>query len=146
MMRLNNYLFMSLTLSGLLFAASCKKDSDIPDPYCEAGNEGNITLILQPEHHEDPITSLPNYLDSAFIKFNTNEYPGGDDPALYDMVVVGTAGSNEVVVNNLSCGSYFIFMTGFDVSIAERVKGGIPFEVSYDDSLRTIKIPVTEDP
>jgi hypothetical protein len=131
-------------LLGILSSAGCKKDSDVPDRYCVAGNEGNITVRLQPEHHGEPIPGLPNYVDSAFIKFNTDEYPGGL-PSDYDLIVTGVAGSSEVVVPNLSCGSYFIFMTGFDVSIAERVKGGIPVYLEYDEPEKTLKIPVTED-
>lgn len=134
-----------LTLAGMVLMVSCKKNIDIPDPYCEAGNEGTITLRLFPEHHEDPITSLPNYPDSAFIKFNTDEFPGSDDPELYDLVVTGTPGSNEVVINNLSCGTYFIYMTGFDQSIVERVKGGIPVKVAYGETVKSVIIPVTED-
>lgn len=135
----------ALTIIPALFLlASCKRDTEIPEPYCKAGNNGTITITLQAEHHGDAIPSLPNYPDSVFIKFNTSEFPG-DNPALYDMVVAGTAPSSEVIISNLSCGRYFIYMTGFDVSIAERVKGGIPVTLNYEETTRTIKIPVTED-
>ncbi len=129
---------------ALLFLTSCKRDVDIPAPYCKAGSTGTITITLQAEHHGEAIPSLPNYPDSVFIKFNTSEFPG-DDPALYDLVVKGSAPSPEVVINNLNCGRYFIYMTGFDVSIAERVKGGIPVTLNYEETNRMIKIPVTED-
>ena len=129
---------------GILSFNSCKKDVDIPDPYCVAGNEGDITLHLQPEHHGVPITGLPSYRDSAFIKYNADEFPG-DDPAAYDLVLVAEPGSNEVVVHNLSCGTYFVFMTGFDTSINQRVKGGIPLFVQWGEKELTHKIPVTED-
>ncbi|MFI5173084.1 MAG: hypothetical protein ACHQFW_11880 [Chitinophagales bacterium] len=139
----------ALSLFILVFA-SCNKDVDIPkayfaDPDCEAGRTGTIKLHLLPEHHGEPIPSQPSYPDTAYIKFNATEYPGGDDPSLYDLVVTGTSGSFEVVVDNMSCGNYFIFMTGFDVSISERVKGGIPVTLHGSDVERSIKIPVTED-
>ena len=138
-----SYLFAVNSLVFLM--SSCKKNSDIPTPYCFAGKGGTITIKLQPQHHGDAITSLPGYLDSAFIKFNAGEFPGGEQSGLYDLVVVGTPGSSEVVVNNLKCGSYFIFMTGFDVSLAERVKGGIPITIAPGDAIKNIIIPVTED-
>ena len=143
-MKLRNDLVILVFLSGIMYFVSCKKDSDIPDHYCVGGNEGKITLTLQPEHHGEPIGAGTTYPDSAFIKYNTNEFPG-DNPELYDLVVAGVPGTTEVVVNNLSCGSYFIYMTGFDVSIAERVKGGIPVTINYEDVSRDVKIPVTED-
>ncbi|MDQ3050499.1 MAG: hypothetical protein M3Q95_06400 [Bacteroidota bacterium] len=140
LVKLSAYTF----IPALLALNSCKRDADIPEPYCKADNNGSITITLRPEHHDDPIPSLPNYPDSVFIKFNATEFPG-DNPALYDIVVAGTAPSAEVVISNLSCGRYFIFMSGFDVSIAERVKGGIPVTLNYEDTSRIIKIPVTED-
>jgi len=134
-----------LAVAGICYLGSCKKNADIPEPYCVAGNEGSITLRLFPEHHGESIGGQTSYPDSAFIKFNSNEYPGGEDPAFYDLVVAGNPGDSVVVVNNLSCGTYFIFMTGYDVSIAQRVKGGIPVTVHYDDTSEDMIIPVTED-
>jgi len=138
-------LFLFAIYSFMVLLPSCKKDSDIPAPYCFAGKGGTITIKLQPQHHGDAITGLPGYPDSAFIKFNSGEYPGGEQLGLYDLVVAGTPGSSEVVISNLKCGSYFIFMTGFDVSIAERVKGGIPVTIAPGDEIKNIIIPVTED-
>ena len=89
MMKLLYYLIVVVALSGMLYLVSCKKDSDIPDHYCVGGNEGKITLVLQPEHHGEPIGTGTNYPDSAFIKYNTNEFPG-EDPELYDLVIKGT--------------------------------------------------------
>jgi len=139
-----------LLVSVISIAVSCSKDVDIPkayysDPGCDAGRTGTKTFTLQPEHHGEPIPSQPAYLDTAYIKYNTSEYPGTDDPSAYDLVVTGTAGSIEVIVDSMNCGNYFIFMTGFDTSIAERVKGGIPVTIFETDGDKTIKIPVTED-
>jgi hypothetical protein len=125
-------------------ALSCSKYAAVPDPYCEAGSDGSLEIILKPEHHGEPIPGLPNYPDSAWIKYNTNEYPG-DVSALYDRIVTGSAGSDSVVVTGLSCGYYYIYMTGFDTSIAQRVRGGIPVYIEPGDDGRTITIPVTED-
>ena len=146
--------FFMFPLLLSLVLVSCCKDSDIPDPYapspidtlanCVEGLNGNIEVKLTAVHHNDTIPSQVNYPDSAFIKFNAIEFPG-DDPALYDLVIAGSFPDTAIFVDSLSCGYYFIFMTGWDVSIAQRVKGGIPVAFSESDVLRNIKVPVTED-
>ncbi len=140
----------TVTFAGLIILLSwlysCKKNIDLPFPIdnCVAGQGGNITMILNPEHHGDPIVSTAWYPDSAFIKFNASDFPG-EDPLVYDLVLTGNTGDDFITVNGLSCGKYFIFMTGFDPSIAERVKGGIPVTINENDSVLDLVIPVTED-
>lgn len=130
-----------LSLLSVLFLGCSKKDETL----CVAGEGGSCDLILFPQHHEEPIVSQLNYLDSAFIKFNTREFPG-DDKSKYDLIVVGDLGSDKVIIENLKCGNYFIYMTGYDQSISERVKGGIPFTISEEFvGTKNIVVPVTED-
>ena len=132
-------LFATALLSG------CKDDKeDDTLPACVAGRGGAVTLILKPEHHGEAIPGIAGYPDSAMIKFNTSEFPG-DDPSKYDYIVVGETDSISVVADSLKCGSYFVFMTGWDVSIAERVKGGIPVTISEQSGTKTVKVPITED-
>lgn len=133
-----------LFLLLLSLTVSCKKDIDLPVDSCIAGTGGEVTLILKPEHHGEPIPSIPGYPDTAMIKFNVNEFPG-DNPALYELVVVGNTGDDFVTISNLKCGQYYIFMTGFDESIAERCKGGIPVYIEETGGVKTLKIPITED-
>ena len=124
----------------LLLISGCKKDKD-----CLAGSGGNHTLVLKPQHHGDPIYNQPNYPDSAMIKFGAGEFPG-DDASRYDIVIAGQPGTDQVTVSGLQCGNYYIFMTGFDTTISQRVKGGIPYQITENagNSL-TLVIPVTED-
>lgn len=130
-----------LMLLSVLSLGCSKKDETL----CVASEGGSCDLILFPQHHEEPIISQPNYLDSAFIKFNTREFPG-DDKSKYDLIVVGDLGSDKVIIENLKCGNYFIYMTGYDQSISERVKGGIPFTISEGFvGAKNIVVPVTED-
>ena len=133
----------------VLFAAAlisgCKDDKeDDNQPACVAGRGGAVTLVLQPEHHGEAIPGIVGYPDSAMIKFNTSEFPG-DDPSKYDYIVVGETDSISVIADSLKCGSYFVFMTGWDVSIAERVKGGIPVTITEQSGTKTVKVPITED-
>lgn len=130
-----------LMLLSVLSLGCSKKDETL----CVASEGGSCNLILFPQHHEEPIVSQLNYLDSAFIKFNTREFPG-DDKSKYDLIVVGDLGSDKVIIENLKCGNYFIYMTGYDQSISERVKGGIPFTISEGFvGTKNIVVPVTED-
>lgn len=133
-----------LVFVGLLSSTftSCKDDSEDP---CVAGSGGPVDLVLFPQHHGEPIPGIPGYVDSAFIKFNTREFPG-DNPAKYDLVLTGNIGSDSIIVEGLKCGDYFLFMTGFDTSIAERVKGGIPYTIAEGASgLKNVIVPITED-
>ena len=141
-----NILHYSLILvfSGLIIFPGCDDDPDDPTPTCVGGKGGSVSFVLQPEHHGKAIPSQPTYLDSAFIKYNTNDFPG-DNPALYDRIVVGTAGSAIVIADSMKCGKYFIYMTGYDTSIVERVRGGIPVNIQIQTGPIAIKVPVTED-
>lgn len=121
----------------LIFSVSftaCKK---------EAGLGGNTTLICKPEHHAKAIYNQPGYPDSAFIKFNASDFPG-DIPSAYDLIVVGEPGEDHVRIEGLKEGKYYIFMTGLDTSINERVKGGIPYELKQDNGEVTVIVLVTE--
>lgn len=143
--QLTKYLLILILISfGFVIACDDDDDDDNNTPACVAGKGGAVTFKLMPEHHGEPIPSTSSYPDSAWIKFNTNEYPG-DNPALYDLIVVGETDSIFVIADSMKCGSYFIYMTGYDVSIAERVRGGIPVNVTETSGLKIIKVPITED-
>ncbi len=114
---------------------SCGKD---------AGLGGKTTLILKPQHHSAPISSQVSYPDSALIKFNATDFPG-DNAAAYDHIVTGNTGENFVKVSGLKEGKYFIYMTGYDTSINQRVKGGIPYEITQGSGEVNVTVPVTED-
>ena len=144
---MNSYRFTlpGFLVAGLLLTASCSKNSDIPEfARCVGGQDGQISLELIARHHSKLIPSQQNYPDTAYIKFNTSEFPG-DDASLYDLVVAGTYPDTVINISNMSCGNYYIFMTGFDVAIAERVKGGVPVTLNEEDQHRSLNIPVTED-
>ena len=130
---------------GLFLMAACSKNSDIPEfARCTGGQDGQISIELIARHHSKLIASQPNYPDTAYIKFNTSEFPG-DDATLYDLVIAGAFPDTVITINGMECGNYYIFMTGFDVDIAERVKGGVPVTLNEEDLHRTLNIPVTED-
>lgn len=119
-------------------------EADESDGSCMyGGSGGSTTLVLFPQHHGAPIFSSAAYPDSAFIKFNTQTLPGSD-PSDYDLVLSGEDGENHVHAHDLKQGKYFIFMTGWDTTINERVSGGIPVIVTQESGEVDIDVPVTE--
>ena len=125
-------------ITGILLVTTSSCEDE-----CEAGLGGNVTIAAFPKHHDDPIFSQANYPDSAFVKFNTQEFPG-EDPADYDLVLVGTPGEDHIHIEGLKCGDYFIFMTGFDTAINDRVVGGIPYSFDQSSGEIDVVVPVTE--
>ncbi len=130
------YILFSILI--IIFFSSCK------DKCNEAGTGGSITIAAFPMHHTTPIISSDTYPDSAFVKFNTQDFPG-TAASVYDLVLEGEAGEDHIHIENLKCGDYFIYMTGFDTAISQRVTGGIPFHVDENaPSEIDLNIPVTE--
>jgi len=120
---------------------SCKPKKDDPEPV--SGFGGNLTIVAKPQHHGAPIIGPVGYPDSAFIKFNTLDFPG-DNPALYDSVLVGEEGEDHVHIAGLKPGKMYIFMAGWDSTNNERVSGGIPFNTAQATGELDVLVPVTE--
>lgn len=135
----NNYRVMAplilVLLSPMLFV-SCKEK-------CKAGLGGSVTLVAYAKHHNKPVFGTEQWPDSAFIKFNAGELPGVN-PEDYDWVVVGLPGDDFVRIEGLTCGNYYVFMTGFDANFNARVVGGIPVTISQESGEVSINVPVTE--
>jgi len=130
-------LISSLIIVGLFYSSCGKKDE------CVAGTGGAVTIAAFPQHHLLPIESHANYLDTAYVKFNTQEFPG-DDPSKYDLVIAGEVGEDHVHIENLKCGDYYLYMTGFDTTINMRVTGGIPYSFTQTSGEIDVIVPVTE--
>lgn len=142
MLRSKHFIATAVVLTASACWYSCTQEKK---EICVPGTGGSVDLVLFPQHHGEAITGLPNYVDSAFIKFNSQDFPG-DNPSQYDMVITGAIGSDSIIVEGLKCGPYYIYMAGFDTSIAERVRGGIPYMISEDASGRkNVIVPVTEN-
>lgn len=134
-------LFLVLALSAFIFWSSCTKEKECT----VAGTGGDVTLILQPQHHGNPIYGSASHRDTAFIKFNTSTFPGGDAHN-YDLMQIGNAGEDFVKVPGLKCGQYVIFIDAYDTSAAWhiRVLGGIPLYFTETSGEKTVVVPVTE--
>ena len=131
-------LFLSVSL-----LAGCEKDGAVEVKSCVAGLTGDFKLVIRLRHENHMLVNLKNYRDTVYVKFNTSEFPGLD-PQAYDAVYIGEYPGDSVVIENLSCGNYYLFATGLESIHQVRVYGGIPYEVKKSTGTRNIVIPVTE--
>jgi hypothetical protein len=128
-----------LSVLAIIFFFSCKKK----EASCPGVSGGNVTLDLVPQHHGKPVPNRAAYLDSAFIKYNAVQ-PTGYLPSDFDLVVSGTAGTQNILVPGMQCGQYYIYMTGFDTVYNKRVVGGTPIDFTSTSGQVQFLIPITE--
>jgi hypothetical protein len=115
-----------MALTFVIF--SCKK----------AGTGGANTLVISPEHHGSPIKGA-----TAYLKFDTKEQPG-TEASDYDLIEIGEQKEDHIHVEGLKPGKYYIYCVGYDSTIFQIVKGGIPLTVKSKSGETAIAVPVTE--
>ena len=90
------------------------------------------------QHHGVTIDSL-----TVYIKFNTSEAPAD---ATYDAHFTVThfgPQNSYAIINNLKAGNYYLYAEGWDPSISNSVKGGIPYTIE-NETTYSVTVPVTE--
>lgn len=115
----------------VLFLSACKKK-----PL--AGLGGKALLTVRCQHHGLAIDSA-----TVYIKYNSLEAVNISE---YNNSKVLSKDSNNqytVQFDGLKPGDYYLFAQGWDPSISNNVKGGIPFTIKQEDKFALI-IPVTE--
>jgi hypothetical protein len=103
------------TASALIFAG-CKKD----------GTGGDAALGVTAKHHGSTIPGTVIY-----IKYGAEDFPG-EDVTQYDASVTANS-SGYAEIPNLRYGKYYIYGVGFDSSVQETVKGGMPIKIKWTD-------------
>lgn len=124
----------SMLLLTTCTAISCTRSDD---SNSGAGKGGNATLSIVAQHHTvtKNITTCKMY-----IKYNAQ-----DAPAYYDDSVQCNIADSEAVgiFSGLKTGNYYIYGLGYDTSVKQTVKGGMPYTISSETN-QTINLAVTE--
>lgn len=102
-----------------------------------AGKGGNTTLNIVLKHHNESKNILNG---KVYIKYNAQDAPSSFDDSANCLTVSGIATGT---FTGLKKGKYYLYGTGYDTSISQAVKGGVPYTVSEEISLN-ITLPVTE--
>jgi hypothetical protein len=109
---------------------SCKKNN--------TGGQANVVAF--PQHHSKPI-----YGATAYVKFGAKDLP--PDPVNnFDLKVVGQGNEEQIHINGLRYGYYYLYAVGYDSSIKLPVTGGIAVHIKWSDRKKEldIQVPVTE--
>lgn len=122
-------LSLSIILLSILITA-CKKN----------GTGGSATLVAFPQHHGKEIKGA-----TVYVKFKSKELPS-DPTSNYDLKIVGEENEEHVHIEGMLPGDYYLYAVGYDSTISQTVKGGLPVAIkrSEKDEEKDIYIPVTE--
>lgn len=128
------YMKTNLIILLLLIIAtsfSCKKKP-------KAGLGGNANLKITAQHHSSTIDSC-----TISIKFNSLDAPSDGIYDLTQKITKDIAGDSYTIFEGLKPGDYYVYGLGWDPSISNNVKGGIPYTIENETDLSII-VPVTE--
>lgn len=118
----------------VVISVGCKNKTDPPADI--GGKGGTAVLKITPQHHGKNIDSF-----AVYIKYNSQ-----DAASVYD-------DSAEVIMENskpvatfsqLKKGKYYILGRGWDSSISDDVKGGMPQTITEERTYE-ITLSVTEE-
>lgn len=123
----------------ILIIGSCLGCEKKPQkPTCVGGTGGNITLVASPKHHGKLVRPY-----KAYVKFNSKDAPASLSD--YDVNKTADTSKDNIKVEGLKCGDYYIYLTGFDTGVNANVKGGIPYTLNETATGEIdVDIPVTE--
>lgn len=122
----------------LLSNSSCiKRKNEV-----KAGKGGQNVLIIFPQHH---LIATNLIQVKSYIKYNTLDLPSD---GIYDDSATGTRNSSYQDVfatfNELQPGNYYIYVTGYDTSVRQNIKGGSSFNLGNNPNPTSIVVPVSE--
>ena len=135
-----------------IVSISYDPEAEKDDGSCEYGGEGGRnTIVLYPNSQGKAVFNKPNYLDSAYVKFNAIEAPGsheniGGDPNAYDKIYTGVVGDSTIIITGLKKGKYFIYITGVDSSLIAHKRVTQDIELILDQDVSEINRGVRLDP
>ena len=123
-------LFIFLLSIAILYTGCKKKTS--------AGLGGNANLKITAIHHAAVIDSC-----KVYIKFNSSEAVTIGEYELSEWIKKDDQGNSYIIFKGLKKGDYYIYGEGYDPSILNNVKGGLPYTINEETDI-SINLPVTE--
>lgn len=122
-------IYVGVSLLALAFGCNRKdEETDV------AGKGGNAILKITPKHHSQIIDSC-----KVYIKYNTLDATASYDDSTWALPSNGSV----AVFQGLKAGKYYIFGLGWDKSINQEVRGGLPHTITEQKTYELI-LPVTE--
>ena len=106
----------------ILFISSCT----------DAGLNGDATILVYPQHHNNAIINHIGYPDTVFLKFEADELPG-TKLSDFDHYFIGTPREDFVRCEKLKAGQYYVYAVGIDSSGPARVTGGVSYKIGWSD-------------
>jgi len=127
----------TIALIGLTFTNCTKEEEEIV--IQETPGIGGTSIITGHVKHHD--VHIPNA--TVYIKYGATELPGTDSSDFDDYTVAST-GDGHYEFEELKKGNYYLYSTGYDSTISEIVKGGVPTRINSEPETVEIDIPVAE--
>ncbi len=102
-----------------------------------AGKGGNAVLNCVPAHHE----VYKNIINAkVYLKYNAQNAPITYDDSVSCTMVDGKP---TATFSGLKTGDYYIFASGFDTSVSQISKGGMPYTIASEKKYDLL-VPITE--
>ena len=124
-------LTLSMLVMMLVMSSACKKKPS-------AGLGGQATLKVRTVHHGSTIDSA-----TVYVKFNSQEPVALSAYDLSAKVESDGSGGFYASFSGLKAGDYYLYSEGWDPSILNNVKGGIPYTIE-EEKVQEVILPVTE--
>lgn len=128
----NSKLFALFAISFFAITSCSRTEKDE-----NAGKGGNASLKVVLKHHNEAKSILNG---KVYIKYNAQDAPSSFDDSTNCLMVDGTPTGT---ITGLKKGKYYLYGTGYDTTVSQAVKGGVPYEIKEEIS-HEISLPVTE--
>lgn len=115
---------------------SCQRKEPDPNSNRDIGGKGgNATFKITPKHHGKNIDS-----STVYIKYDAQDLPNSYDDSVK---CIKENGKPVATFNQLKKGKYYLYGQGWDTTISNNVKGGIPYTISEEKTYE-LTLSVTE--
>jgi len=131
---MKKYLLGAIIMLIVFTIAACTRK----DNNGTAGKGGIAILRIVPKHH-NVFTNIINA--KVYIKYNAQDAPNSYDDSV---TCIDLSSMPTGVFTSLKTGQYYLYAQGYDTSISQNVKGGMPYTI-VDETTIDLSLPVTEE-